>query len=377
LAQLSTTERINIAYKMTLSVQGTANTDDALGRNYYEEPFPWIAIITGTDVIVEPVPYAAVGEGDVKQSENPTIISKVDMKLTKKSGYNERLWGAHSTYDDENSNIYSNFLLPQRFGPGYTLRLYEDDGAGNKGNEITTTEGAWIFSYKGGLLILGDNYTASDMGWTEPLHIVGYRYIGDTLQSVVSPSLDDAYNNGRYVDVDEGPVELDATPDNGNKYAPLRLTNLTNAPSSALAAGDVAIVQNRLWVYDGGRSKWLSVHRDKPLFGKRRADGMYLNLANFSFVSRYIGFIAHIDATIVSISAKCDGGYLAKTIRIRRNALQTDLFSFSLSSGNYLNESANININAGDYVQVFADPAGTAANNLIVQLEIAYRLQVI
>lgn len=376
MAQLSTTERLNLAYKMTLGIQGTSNTDDSLGRYAYEEPFPWIAIITGTDVIVETVPFAAIGEGDTKQSENPTIISKVDMKLTKKSGYNERLWAAHSTYDDEGSNIYSNFLLPQRFGPGYTLRLYEDDGTGNKGNEITTTEGAWIFSYKGGLLILGDNYTASDMGWTEPLHIVGYRYIGDTLQSVVSPSLDDAYNNGRYVDVDEGPVELDATPDNGNRYAPLRLTSLTNAPNSSLAAGDMAVIQNRLWTYDGGRSKWLSVQRDKPIFGKRSADGMYLEFTN-SFVSKFTGFVCHYDATIVSISAKCDSGNLSKTLRIRRNALVTDLLVFSLSAGYYLNTTLNININTGDYIQVYADPSGIASRNLHVQIEVAYRPQTI
>ena len=373
MADLTTTEKLNLAYKIAFLIQGTSNTDDALGRKWFEESHPWAPLLVAQDVFIETVPWAAVGQGDTIQSANPTIISKVDISLTKKTGYNERLWGAHATYNNESSTLYDNFLIPVKFGPGFTARLYQDDGFGSKGTEITTTEGAWIFAYKAGLLLLGDNHTASDEGWTEPLHLVGYRYIGQTVANISGTAidLDGAYDNGRIVTVDAGPVELDAT---SGSYAPLRLNNLSSAPTSALQAGDTAVVNERLYTYDATRSKWLTVQRDKPIFGRRFADGQYLALFGGNFNSANTGFICHYHSTIIGITARCDAGNLAKTIRIRKNGTSANLATFSLTAGSYSSLSENINVNQDDYVQVFADPSGGRSRNLSVQLEMAYRL---
>jgi len=369
----SADERINIAYKMVFGIQGTTNTSDSLGRQWYEEPYPWNPLLISNDVWIDTVPVAGVGQADGLVTANPTVLQKVEIRLTKKTGFNGRVWAAHTTYNNESSAILDNFLLPQKFGVGYTARFYQDDGGGSPGTEILTTEGAWVYSYKTGLLLLADGYLASDVGWTEPIHIVGYRYIGQTVANIAGASidLDAAYDNGQSIDIDKGPVTLDATP-GANAYAPLRLTDLTAAPTSSLAAGDVAVIDGELYAYDATRSKWLSVHRNNVSFGLRRADSRYL-MTSDNFSNRFNGFLINKDACIVSVFARAASGNINKSFQIRRNANVSSLGTYSLSAGNYLDNSLNINLNAGEYVQVFADGVNGAANDFTVQLEIAYR----
>jgi hypothetical protein len=369
-AELTNAEKLNLAYKLAFLIQGTSNTDDAAGRAWYEEEFPWAPLLISTDVFIETVPWADVGEGNAKQAANPSIISKVDLRLTKKTGYNERLWVPHTTYNDESSSILDNFLIPVKFGPGYTIRLYQDDGSGNKGSEITTTEGAWIFSYKPGLLILGEGHTAAAEGWQEPLHLVGYRYIGNTVASITGSSidLDGAYDNGATITADNGPVQIDAST---GTNSPLRLNNLSSPPTTSLNTGDVAIIDGSLFAYDNSRTKWLSVNRDKPAFGLRQADGQYLQLTG-NFSTNQTGFICHKNSTIVGISSFCDSGNLSKTVKIRKNGSTTDEYSFVMSAGQYLNNSVNIDFSESDIIQVFVESGGSAANNMSVQLEVAY-----
>lgn len=370
----SADERINIAYKMVFGIQGTTNTSDSLGRQWYEEPYPWNPLLISNDVWINTIPNAGVGQADTAVSNNPTVLEKIEIKLTKKTGFNGRVWAAHTTYNDENSAILDNFLLPQKFGTGYTARFYQDDGSGNPGTEILTTEGAWVYSYKAGLLLLADGYLASDVGWTEPIHIVAYRYIGQTVANIAGTSidLDAAYDNGQEIDIDKGPVTLDATP-GVNAYSPLNLTNLANAPTSSLSAGDIAVIDGELYAYDSARSKWLSVNRSNVTFGLRYADSRYL-MHSDSFAARFNGFLLNKDSCIISVYARADGGNINKTFHLRRNSSLTDLASYSLAGGGiYLNNSLNINLNGGEYLQVFADGNGAAARNFTVQLEIAHR----
>lgn len=374
MANFSVNERINLAYKLVFGIQGTSNTDDALGRNWYEELYPWTPLLESEDVFIENVPEAAAGQGSTVAAANPTIIQEVDIKLTKKTGYNGRVWAAHSTYNDEDSALLDKFLLPQKFGQGYTARFYQDDGAGNKGSEFLTTEGAWVFAYGMGFLLLADNYTTSDLSWTEPIHLVGFRYIGQTVANIAGSAitLDGAYSNGNSIDIDSGPVTLDATPD-VNAYAPLRMIDLASAPTSDLTAGDVAIVNGEMYAYDATRLKWLSVNRNIINFSHKWADSRYLIYSD-NFATRYLGFLVHKDSCITSIIAKCDQGNLNKTFYIRRNSALSNIGSFTLSAGQYSDNSININLNQGDVLQVFASNAGEAAQHLSVQFEIATRV---
>lgn len=82
-------------------------------------------------------------------------------------------WFARSEVGNHFSSIIENFIQPQRFGQGYTVRLYQADGT-----EIVTTEGAWIFNWQKGLLLLANGFTADDLGYSKPLYIEAFRYTG-------------------------------------------------------------------------------------------------------------------------------------------------------------------------------------------------------
>lgn len=92
-------------------------------------------------------------------------------------------WFARSVVGNHFSGLIENFIQPQRFGQGYTVRIFQGDGT-----EIYTTQGAWIFNWQKGLLLLANGHTADDEGYTKPLYIEGFRYtgsfgVGDALPS--------------------------------------------------------------------------------------------------------------------------------------------------------------------------------------------------
>jgi len=330
---------------------------------------------------MQTVPYAVNMAGaDVNVAANPIMIERRDIKLTLITGTNNRAWAAYKTYNDANSGIYEDWLLPQIFGRGYAMQLYQDNGSGTgPGSVIPTTQGAWIPSYKLGLLVLGTGYTASDMGWTQPLWVRAYRYIGSKgiSGSTANVSLDDAYNNGRIISTDAGPVVLNAS----SGYAPLQITPLAAIPTNSIAAGQVANVDGIAYMYDGARTKWLSINRTSAGFHANRGDANYLNFGEFS--DNAAGYVVPKDCTLTSISASIGRGNMSKGFSIQKNGTETNLFYFNLSSGKYFASEydaliagtpININFTKGDVIQVYCDAVGGSTSSARVNLDLAWRL---
>lgn len=68
--------------------------------------------------------------------------------------------------------------IPPRFHYTYNVQLYQDDGGGSKGTQIHTRDPLeWIFFDFGVVVCLQD---PSALGYTLPLHLSGYRYVGAT-----------------------------------------------------------------------------------------------------------------------------------------------------------------------------------------------------
>ncbi len=86
---------------------------------------------------------------------------------------NGRVWMPRDEYGNSFSNIISNFIQPTKFGNGYGIRLFQSNG-----QEIYTTQGAWIFNWQKGILLFAEGFTASNLGYATPLYIEGFRYIG-------------------------------------------------------------------------------------------------------------------------------------------------------------------------------------------------------
>jgi len=93
--------------------------------------------------------------------------------LTEDLASNGLAWFTKDEAGNTFSNNIKNFIPNARFGTGYAIRLYEADGT-----EIFTTQGAWIPNWQQGLILFGSGFTADDLGYSKPLYIEAFRYIG-------------------------------------------------------------------------------------------------------------------------------------------------------------------------------------------------------
>lgn len=375
MAELTEIEKIELAFKRVFGIQGLSNTRDTRGLKWYEELYGWRPFIVNDDIFMETVPQAPdPATADANVTANPTIIEKRDIKLSLVVGTNGRGWIAYQTYNNPSSPILADWLMPQLFGFGYALRLFQDDGTGTgPGQEITTTEGRWIPSYKLGFIVLGEDSSASEMGWTAPLWARVYRYIGNkgVGGSTAGVSLDDAYSEGNTINADEGPVIINPS----NNYAGLQITPITYTPSVGVADGQIINNGGVIYNYDGSRSKWLSIDQPELSYETRIGDGNYL--ATGYHADKNTGFTALRDCTILGVTAVGGTGNLTKSFSIRKAGSTADIHTFVLNGANpsvHTDDTLDIDFNAGDVIQVFCSATGAPVKSPRVSLTIAWRL---
>jgi hypothetical protein len=378
MADLSSDEKINLALKMVFGIQGLSNTNDSTGLTWYEEQNSWRPFLINQDLWADAVPAAATSTvADANVTANPTFLEKRDIRLSLVNGTNYRAWAAYITPNTPSSGTYDNWLLPQLFGQGYAMRLFQDNGSQTGvGTEIPTTQGAWIPSYKLGFVVLGAAYTASTMGWVTPLWARVYRYIGPKGISgaTANVSMQDAYNNSATIDITNsgGPIVLDAT---SSTNAPLEIVNTTTAPTTNLATGDLAVVNGEFYMYDSTRGKWLSVDKRDVSFQVRYGNGIYL--ATGVQTDHATGWTALNNGTIIGVTAVGGYGNQTKGFSIRKNGVDTDLLAFNLTAGKYSDSTANLDFSAGDVIQVYCHADTQSAGGPIfsprVSLNMAWR----
>lgn len=372
MANLTDQERLNLAFKMVFGIQGLSNTSDSSGLSWYEEKYGWRPFLLNEDLYIDQVPSAANRtEADAIVSANPTLVEKVNIKLTKVVGTNDRAWAAFQTAGDDTSPLLGDWLMPQVFGNGYAMRLFQDNGSGTApGAEITTTQGAWVPSYKLGFIVLGTGYTATNVGWTQPLWVEVYRYIGIkgiSGSTIPNLSMDVVYDGGSVVSVDDGPVVLNAS----NDYAPLQLSPISYTPSTGLSSGQIANIDGILYNYDATRGKWLSVYQPSISFQAKRGDANYLSSGFHSDLNS--GYSTLRDGTIIGVTAQGGSGNQSKGFAIRVNGVLVDILAFNLTAGVYSNDTLDIDFTAGDTLQIYCSATGAPVNDARVNLVIAWR----
>lgn len=157
-------------------------------------------------------------------------------------------------------------------------------------------------------------------------------------------------------------LEIDASAEN---IPSLEIVPHITAPAGT-ANGQIAVIDNSLYMYDTGRNKWLSVETLPFPFGVNgNANNTYAHYATAS--DQNSGAKMPFNGTIIAITAQSSGGLANKGFEIRKNGTTTSLFSFNLSSKTYLNTTTNIDFNAGDFLNVYVvndggGPANAAAN---------------
>jgi hypothetical protein len=373
MADLTSQEKTNLALKMVFGIQGLSNTEDSTGLKWYEEKNSWRPFLVNQDLWANTVPSAADSTAaDDNVTAHPGTLEKRDIKLSLVNGTNYRAWSAYITLDTPSSGMYDNWLLPQIFGQGYAMRLFQDNGSGTGvGTEIPTTQGAWIPSYKLGFIVLGAANTASAMSWTTPLWARVYRYIGPKgiSGSTANVSLQDAYDNDTTITIDSsGPVILDSST---TTNAPFEIVSTTAAPTTNLATGQMAVVNGEFYMYDSIRGKWLSVDKRDVSFQVRYGDGIYL--ATGVQTDHATGWTALNNGTIIGITAVGGYGNQTKSFSVRKNGVDTDLLSFSLTTGKYSSASTNLDFSAGDVIQVYCTATGGPIFSPRVSLNVAWR----
>lgn len=247
---------------------------------------------------------------------------------------------------------------------GYFVKIYDT----NDQRIYVGDESNWEFDYANGIL----TFLNQPQGFVSPFKIDAYRYIGQ--KGVGSAgSLDEAYDgsfgdgSGRVINVDFGPVEFNAS----NDQAPIQINPINYTPSTGVA-GQMFLRNGIMFVYDDVRTKWLSLNRNTIIFGSKIADGRFLNLNNFS--SNMAGWPALRDGTVVGITVQASSGNLTKDFSILKNNSTISLFDFSLSSLYYANGNLDIDFQENDLIKILASSTNAAVYNIIVNLEIAWRI---
>jgi hypothetical protein len=105
------------------------------------------------------LPGSAVLQGRIFLTEDPTS--------------NGLSWFAREQQGNHFSDQIRNIIPNSKFGPGFAIRLFQADGT-----EVFTTHGAWIPNWKQGLILFGDGYTPTDLGYAKPLYMEAFRYVG-------------------------------------------------------------------------------------------------------------------------------------------------------------------------------------------------------
>jgi len=169
MAKLNTITVQDVTNKMSLGVGSTTND-----KNYFEELYSWIPQLDTTDIFAEVVPSAAnPTEADTNVTNNPTVIEKLtNYNLDELPASNGQGYSCFTIPGNTSSTRLKNFLIPQKFGFGYSFILRDVSL-----NIIPLTSGSYQFDYQNGILRFNEGNTPSDMGWSTPLNITAYRYI--------------------------------------------------------------------------------------------------------------------------------------------------------------------------------------------------------
>jgi len=124
-------------------------------------------------------------------------------------------------------------------------------------------------------------------------------------QLINKNTLDEAYNEGgdgagRVIDTTAGAIKIDV---GEATNAPIELTEKLDLPTTDLAAGQLAVKNGILFVYDNTRSKWISTARMFVVFGRKgKTINQYLNICGGKIPCTLSGFPIPRNAVIVSMS---------------------------------------------------------------------------
>ncbi|MEZ4857430.1 MAG: hypothetical protein R2781_01310 [Flavobacteriaceae bacterium] len=159
-----------------------------------------------------------------------------------------------------------------------------------------------------------------------------------------------------------------------NTGIPALELNPQTAPVGS-ATGQMAVIDDELYMYDATRGKWLSTQA-VPLQWSRNgdADNETLRFGGDTRSSN-TGASMPFDGTIVYVTANSSGGNASKgfEVRIKSETTLKSTVGFNLASGVFKKTDYNVNFVAGDYLNVFVVNAGADVTDPSVIVWVKWR----
>jgi hypothetical protein len=158
------------------------------------------------------------------------------------------------------------------------------------------------------------------------------------------------------------------------------LTNKSAAATTNLGGAGVypmELINGQLCIYDksNSRNKFLSVARYQAAFSGRDHDknkNEYLRTVS-AFVSNKTGWRVAQDCTIIGITLE-SAGASAWTARVRKNYAAPDIATKATGGLQGVQDiTLNVNLSAGETIQVYLDSGANEVDRPIVIVEYAYR----
>ena len=173
---ISETRKVDFVWKKIKGRIFTDNFPSDSGKTYYEEYPGTLVNPHATEVWIDDIPVPPPG------SSTEIVEYYSDLVLTEDlSVVDHRSWFACETVGDPSTRIKG--WVPPRFHQSYTVQIFD-----NNGTEITTThESNWFFDYENGVLVFENDPTS--YGLQLPIHLRGYVYKGQTLQSITEGNI--------------------------------------------------------------------------------------------------------------------------------------------------------------------------------------------
>lgn len=130
-----------------------------------------------------------------------------------------------------------------------------------------------------------------------------------------------------------------------------------------------------LFYWDVNRGKWVSVFREVFSFTHNHSNisnDIWLRIRD-KIPSNLVGYSVTRDSIITTVSARAENPFSA-TLRYRINGVLTNVVSLTLANEQAkVQNSLNINLDAGDYIQCFMEVNSGDVDYPIVDVEIAAR----
>ncbi len=171
--------------------------------------------------------------------------------------------------------------------------------------------------------------------------------------------------------VPDAKLTIDAS---ANTFAALELIPQAT-PTTDLGEGQLAVIGDKLYMYNDARSKWLSVESTAIQFGRNGDTDTQSLQYGGNMVDGGSGPLMPFDGTIVAISA-IGGDGDDTNINVRaRDATNTNSINetFALSTLRYTDTAADFDFDAGDYITVRARDAATTTDDVTVILWVKWR----